>query len=418
MHLKYRMQGFVMEGGERYSLLVDPDSGSPLFHPNLFVTTQVRNRSLSVSTMEAALIAVNVLLTFCSAHGIDLDARCRRRHLLKTSELDALRDHCQLRFGKQESRRSTVVSFGTRGTKRTRRLVGLSSEYMRLTHIANYIGWLTNALLGSSIDEPTARRIESVRRGLLVRRPMRKRRNELSEARGLSKKQLAALQKVTDVDGDASLFKDTDTRTRNRLILDVLLYLGVRGGELLNIRIRDIDWSRHQLVIARRPDEVSDPRARQPLVKTLDRRIPLRETLVEELHAYVVKHRNKVPGARKHDYLFVTHKSGPTQGQPLSISAYQKLIKAVAGSSPELEKFHGHLLRHTWNDRFSEQMDQLENPPSSEKQEAMRAYAQGWKAGSGTGATYNRRFTERKAHEAQLKLQQKTLRLPREPEDE
>lgn len=65
MHLKYRMRGLVMADGERYCLLVEPDSGAPLFHPNLFVTTQVRNRSLSVSAMEAALIAVNVLLTFC-----------------------------------------------------------------------------------------------------------------------------------------------------------------------------------------------------------------------------------------------------------------------------------------------------------------------------------------------------------------
>jgi integrase len=418
MDLKYRIQGFVMASGERYCLLVEPDSGSPLFHPNLFVTTQVRNRSLSVSAMEAALVAVNVLLTFCGEHGIDLDARCCRRHLLKTSELDALRDHCQLRFGKRESRRSPIVSLGRRGVKRTRRLVGLSTEFMRLTHIANYMGWLTNTLLGSSVDELTARRIESVRKGLFVRRPMRKRRNALDDARGLSKKQLATLQKVIAADGEASLFKDVGTRKRNRLILDVLLYLGVRGGELLNIRIRDIDWPRHQLVIARRPDEVSDPRARQPLVKTLDRRIPLRETLVEELHAYVVNYRNKIPGARKHDYLFVTHKSGPTQGQPLSISTYQKVIKAVAGSSPELENFHGHLLRHTWNDRFSEQMDQLQDPPSPEQQEAMRAYAQGWKAGSGTGATYNRRFTERMAHEAQLKLQKKTLRMPEGLEDE
>jgi len=62
MRLGYRTQGFVLEDGERYCLLVAPDSGLPLFYPNLFVTTQVRNRSLSVASMDAAFAAINVLL--------------------------------------------------------------------------------------------------------------------------------------------------------------------------------------------------------------------------------------------------------------------------------------------------------------------------------------------------------------------
>jgi len=49
VHLKYRLQGFVMAGGERYCLLVEPESAVPLFHPILFATTQVCNRSLSLS---------------------------------------------------------------------------------------------------------------------------------------------------------------------------------------------------------------------------------------------------------------------------------------------------------------------------------------------------------------------------------
>ncbi|WP_429198019.1 site-specific integrase [Luteibacter sp. W1I16] len=110
-------------------------------------------------------------------------------------------------------------------------------------------------------------------------------------------------------------------RIRNALIIDLLFYLGIRGGELLSLCTTDIDWERCQIVIARRPDERTDPRQRQPLVKTLDRRIPLGDALIDRLHTYIVKHRNKVPGARRHVFLFVIHKSGATQGEPLSISS-------------------------------------------------------------------------------------------------
>lgn len=406
MRLRFRSKGFVLGDGERYCLLVEPESGMPLFYPSLFITTQVRNRSLSIASMDAASTAINVLLTHCNELGIDLQGRIRGRRFFNPAELDAVRDACQLRFGKHGS--VAVLSF-RRSNARQR--IGAGSEYTRLTHIANYLQWLSQTLLGTAVDGAAARQIDQVHRGLIGRRPIGKRSGAVKN--GPTSEQVAILHEVADPKAGRSPFKDDGVCVRNALIIDVLFYLGVRGGELLNIRISDIDWKRHQLVIARRPDEKKDPRKRQPLVKTLDRRIPLSEILVDRLHAYLVKHRNKVPGARKHDYLFVTHKSGRTQGQPLSISGYQKVIKTVAAAAPELEGLHGHLLRHGWNERFSEYMDRLEHPPSPEKQEAMRSYAQGWREGSGTSATYNSRFIERKTHEAQLKLQQGTIRKPK-----
>jgi len=406
MRLRYRTQGFVLGDGERYCLLTDPASGMPLFYPNLFVTTQVRNRSLSTASMDAASSAINVLLTYCTERGIDLENRIRERRFFNPAELDVIRDECQKRRNKHES--AAVVPF--RGRK-TRNRVGAGSEYTRLTHVANYLRWLPHILLGSTVDGSTARQVDLVHRGLIGRRPIGRRSAAVKS--GPTPEQVTTLQDVVDPAAGRSPFKNGSVRVRNALIIDLLFYLGIRGGELLNIRIRDIDWKRHQLVVARRPDEKSDPRRRQPLVKTLDRRIPLSDTLVERLHTYVTKHRNKVPGARKHDYLLVTHKGGETQGQPLSISGYQKIIKVIATAAPELEGMHGHLLRHGWNERFSDYMDRQERPPSPERQEAMRSYAQGWKEGSGTSATYNHRFIQQKAHEAQLELQKGMVRLPK-----
>ena len=196
------------------------------------------------------------------------------------------------------------------------------------------------------------------------------------------------------------------------------LYLGIRGGELLNIRARDIDWSLNQIVLARRADEKTDPRVKQPLVKTLDRRIPMKDTLVEAIREYIAKYRSKVPNARRHDYLLITHKSGPTQGQPMSRPAYNKIINRIASAVPDLFDLRGHDLRHTWNNEFSELMDQMDDPPSPEEREKRRSYLQGWKEGSGTAATYTKRFVREKAIEASLKLQEGITRIPENLKDD
>ena len=166
-------------------------------------------------------------------------------------------------------------------------------------------------------------------------------------------------------------------------------------------------------MIARRADEKSDPRRRQPLVKTLDRRLPLKDTLAQLMHNYVIHFRRKVPGARKHDYLLVTHKSGPTRGQPVSRSTLTKVFKMVAGANQSLSKLHPHELRHTWNNSFSEYMDAKLDAPTPADQEVQRSYLQGWKPDSGTAAIYTKRFTREKAIEASLKLQDGIARVPR-----
>jgi integrase len=115
----------------------------------------------------------------------------------------------------------------------------------------------------------------------------------------------------------------------------LLYHTGIRGGELLNIRIKDIDFNQNQLLIIRRADEKDDPRKNQPLAKTLDRRIPLKETLVKEIHNYTLNYRRLVVGPRKPDYLFVTHKYGPTKGLPITIPDYRKVMTIVRMAFPK-----------------------------------------------------------------------------------
>jgi integrase len=141
--------------------------------------------------------------------------------------------------------------------------------------------------------------------------------------------------------------------------------------------------------------------------------MPVEASLMAAIHEYINRFRKHVKNARSHDYLFVTHKAGPTQGQPLSISSYYKILKTIAQATPELKDLHGHALRHTWNHRFSVYMDTMDNPLTPEAQEKLRSYLQGWKEGSGTAKWYTERFVREKAMEIGLELQRKgKTRIP------
>lgn len=407
----YRIKGFVMQSGERYCLLLDKATGMPLYYPNLYMTTQVRNNSNSVAAMESALSGVNVLLSFCDEREINLSERFLKREFFTFGELDAVRDYCQQSFVKGGSGLPEEVIPITR-KRRPSRKIGLASEYMRLTHIAKYTDWLATILLTGEIERKTSLDITKMKKGFESRRPSGKGRNQVGREKGLTREQEAVLLNVVRPGSERNPFEDQPTQIRNQLMILLLLHLGIRSGELLNIRVSDIDWAKNQIVIARRADEQKDPRRRQPLVKTLDRRLPMKDTLVQAIHRYVVQFRSKVPGARKHNYLLVTHKSGPTQGQPMSRSAFIKVINLISEAAPELADLHGHELRHTWNNRFSEFMDASDDPPKHEEQERERSYLQGWKPDSGTAATYTRRFTREKAIKASLKLQEGITRVP------
>jgi integrase len=410
---KFQIKSFVMQSGERYCLLVDKTSGMPLFYPNLFVTTQVRNKSNSVAAMESALSGINVLLSFCDEHRIDLTDRFLMREFFSLGEMDAIRDYCQQDFSKRSIESlENIRSINSKARQKPTRKTGLASEYMRLSHIAKYVEWLATILLEGAVDRKTTLDIAKMKKGFESRRPSGKGRNQLGREKGLTKEQELALLEVVLPGSERNPFEDKGTQVRNQLMILLLLHLGIRSGELLNIRVTDVDWSRNQIVIARRADEKTDPRRRQPLVKTLDRRLPVKDTLVQAIHNYVIHFRKKISGARKHEYLLVTHKSGPTQGQPMSRSTLIKVFDMVAQADPSLASLHAHELRHTWNNRFSEYMDTKVDSPKPDEQESQRSYLQGWKPDSGTAATYTKRFTREKAVVASLKLQDGIARVP------
>ncbi|RFQ11346.1 site-specific integrase, partial [Pseudomonas sp. ATCC 13867] len=105
-------------------------------------------------------------------------------------------------------------------------------------------------------------------------------------------------------------------RCRNALIVDWLYYLGLRRGELLSLRVSDIDFRRCVVHVFRRPDALDDPRRSQPVVKTRARELPLSQVLLDATRNYIVELRSLGRKPASTNFYSWRHRARPCQCRP------------------------------------------------------------------------------------------------------
>ncbi len=265
-----------------------------------------------------------------------------------------------------------------------------------------------HALLNFNLDNATHARLEKTARvidsALAERAPVTKRRNTVARREGLAPEAMDVLTEVIRIASSDNPWSP-ENRERNNLIMRWLRETGLRRGELLNITVEDILWRSNEVLIARRPDNPKDPRRNQPLVKTRDRLLPISPDLARDTHAYVVGTRRQLPGGRKHGHLFVARSTGA----PMSAAAMNLVFVQLRKKCEALpNSFSPHLLRHTWNDAFSEHIDRA--GLSEEKEKQIRSVLMGWSETSATAATYTKRHVRRKADQVSRAMQQRMLK--------
>lgn len=395
------MRRFVAENGERTAVLVD-ESGMPLYYPTLFVTWSLRSRSLAANSILNALNAIKSLYAWQESIGIDWELQFSHGKLLSDEQIRDVSDFLQ-RALPSPGRDKKVVRIRKRP-----RTVGASSHYFRLTTVANYLGFLADRLRPPGQSEKSSKlmvgKIKANRPGKPGRSATDKDERYLDEA------VVDFVAEALKPGSELNPSKGYEVQLRHLLMFTILRLTGMRRGELLNLKVSDFDFARGTLRVLRRPDSRGDVRTNQPVAKTLQRTIPIIPELMDPIHDYVLRYRNKLSVARTHGYLFVTHKEGPTQGRPLSISAFQKWMSSIA-LIVEGSGIHAHALRHHWNYSFSLAMDAQGVSP--EREAKARSYIMGWNETSDSAITYNKRHTKQQAAVAVLALQNKHLKKPR-----
>jgi integrase len=192
-------------------------------------------------------------------------------------------------------------------------------------------------------------------------------------------------------------WKDRSIQLRNLLIFSVLYETGMRRGELAGLYVNDIQGAR--IAVFRRHNNPLENRNQAPNTKTGERTIPITEDLARLLDIYVMEHRGSIKAAKKHPYLFVSHRKN--MGNPMTLNAIQEVFKAARSAIPELKSVSPHKLRHHMNYQISNMIDEnYEDATPSEKAEVdtqVRSYLMGWSPTSHMQEIYNQRYFQEQA---------------------
>ena len=284
------------------------------------------------------------------------------------------------------------------------------TKAIRLMYIRDYFAWLASRrILALDINHEQQHALSAITH-LVVKRiaariPSGERKNGLNQRQGLPPEVRKRMLEVIDRNSPENPWKNAHARLRNELIVHWLLYLGPRRGELLGLYTTDANLRVGEVRIARRPDDTADTRKVAANSKTKSRLLALGPELMELTRMYIMGPRAAMPGARRHPFLFVATGTG----KPLTTSALNKIFRELRTKVPGLtDDLSPHVLRHTWNDDFSELMDS--QGVSSQDEERMRKQVMGWSDKSIMPAHYTRRHVQRKSNEASMAMQSKSFK--------
>lgn len=414
----YRIKLVRFDSGERFPILCTRQDGMPVHSATLWVLTELRAAHLSTSTLTQALRSLMVLFIVLDELKIDLCARLRDGQFLTAGDIEAIVGACKMSISEGDRKRLGNGLFippcSTNGS--SCKEISPATIAIRLLYIVRYLDWIaTDHLLKtgaghqqfSGLDKLRERTLTSIK----ARIPSVKRFSQVTPREGLTEQMLSLLQQVVAPKFEQNPWSHEYVRQRNYLMIRWLLSLGVRRGELLGVKISDINFQANEVLIARRADDPADPRLRQPNTKTSGRLLALDTELAELTRTYVMSLRRSVKGARKHEYLWVAGGSG----KPLSLAGLNKVFVTLRKHCSGLpENLCPHILRHTWNDLFSDEIDRNDVSPTVEQK--LRSRLMGWSETSGMATVYNQRHIKKKATAVSLQMQ-KRLRVEAHPDE-
>ena len=116
---------------------------------------------------------------------------------------------------------------------------------------------------------------------------------------------------------------------RQRVILEILYSCGVRVSELVNIKIKDIDFSNNTILIFGKGSK--------------ERIVPIGDYAKEYLEEYLYKYRTSMLKKEKCEYLFLNN-----HGKKLTRQAVFKMIKKQALIKGIKKDITPHMLRHSF----------------------------------------------------------------------
>lgn len=409
---EYVAKRIRFQNGEHHSVLMGPN-GLPVHSATLFLR-RYRLSGHAANTIQLVCQCLALLHRELDAHpSVDLLDRLRSGQFLTRSELYRLSEVAQypMRGLAHESKKqaaSQVVSLESvrmrRGkASKTTHAVGKANHANRMRYMAEYLGFLA-AYYAEGLPRPQRQQLllESAEalKAFKAQIPRVTKRAKLGAREGLSREDQDRLLQVVHPDSPDNPWERGFVRRRNWVIVMVLLATGMRSGELLGLQISDLNPTSSKIGVLRRADSKTDSRSVPVATKTNDREVELRPGIMKALLFHINHERHRIRAARKCPQVFVAQ-----DGSPLSARSIGKLFQQLRAACPGLPvTLTSHVMRHTWNERFSEQIDEMGVPEEMEAR--ARNEQQGWTENSKSSLHYTRRHTRVKGRKVALKLQE------------
>ena len=416
----------VLGEGERVPMLHD-EQGVPLFYPTLFATSQLRNAGAAVNTIRNKLADLVVLLRWERANSRDLITEFRNGRFLTVADVVSLRDFAKLDMRELssveggEKKRGVVVDFLEARVASSQALVtvGGQQHFNRISTFADYLEFTASVVTQHQNSSRTAQEIARMARNIRKHRPrgLAKQRDDDSNLRSPPSELVERFMAIGAEGDQRNPFRHPEVQLRNAIIFGLLRHTGMRRGELLSLRLDQFDLGHEPHVWVRRnQDDKHDPRRYQPVAKTKERPLPIPETLANQIDRYMVKVRPRIIPARRHPYLFVSHRKGSTWGKPLSASALNsQIFSRMRAVDAAFEAIHPHAFRHHFNYELSVSIDKHNAevrsakdagglPISEAKELDVRAFLNGHR-NRASGAPYNQRHIREASDKAARQVQ-------------
>ncbi|MGV8677296.1 site-specific integrase [Pseudomonas aeruginosa] len=403
VNMNFTIKTFVASSGERFSQLYEADEpGFPLFYPTAFIARSIRS-STTHETQKVYLAAIKRICEWESSRNIDLAVCFHGRKFLSIAQIDDLANHLRARKS------------GGKGE-----VIGSHKYNTYIAYAAEYLRWLAQEVITDS-NTPDVRDAIDLQNTTVLRKKRRK-----AGSKSAREQRIVAARLPIDASNQLlDLFdqpfqglqqpQDFGPRLRNVVMLRVLYETGMRLGELLSLKLRSlieaVGGDSAYLEIERNHHDAFDTRLQQPVAKTLGRRVPISESLEDQLKDYRDNWRAEVPkvGFLDEDFIFVVHRGGRSQGKAISKTAFGTGLSNLKRIFSALTQTHPHLLRHDWNYRFSKKVDS--EGVSFEEERSSREQLMGWVPDSPMSRIYNRRHIEEQSHEIGRKVASDTSRI-------
>lgn len=422
----------VFAEGERVPMLHD-EQGIPLFYPTLFATSQLRNAGAAVNTIRNKLADLVVLHRWEQANGRDLIAEFRTGRFLTLADVVSLRDFAKLDMRElkpigagSKKRGGGVVDFleARVASSPAQTTIGGQQHFNRISTFGDYLEFVASVLTQHQSSTRIAQDIARMAKTIRKHRPrgLAKQKDEDPDLRSPPSDLVERFMEIGAEGDPRNPFLNPEVRLRNTIIFGLLRHTGMRRGELLSLRLDQIDLGQEPHVWVRRnQDDKHDSRPYQPVTKTKERPLPIPEALANQIDRYMLKVRPTIAPARKHPYLLVSHRKGSTWGKPLSASALSsRIFPRMRAVDSAFKAIHPHALRHHFNYELSISIDKhnalvrsekgSEVAPISEgREQDIRAFLNGHR-NKASGAAYNKRHIREASDKAARQVQEGSKR--------